>query len=112
MFENEKSEALKILEGIENGTMTAVQSFQLIEQADPTLIHFIFTWLKQTYSRHPAADAVLGRLLAVCSTYPAAAAIAKEGQADSLVEWFEEAYKYTDFGPREFIELIVEKLEG
>jgi len=36
----------------------------------------------------------------------------KEGQADPVVEWFEDEHTYTQFRPREFIELIVEKLEG
>lgn len=111
-FEQEQRDALEILEGIENGSMTAAESFHLIERADPTLVYFIFTWLKQRYSGHPAAEGVLGRLLALCSAYPAATKLAKEGQADPVVHWFEEAHKYRDFTSREFIELIVEKLEG
>jgi hypothetical protein len=111
-FEKEKREALEILESIENGTMSAAESFRLIEGADPTLVYFIFEWLKQSYSGHPAAEGVLGRLIALCSAYPAATKLAKEGQADLVVRWFEEAYQYRELGSREFIELIVEKLEG
>jgi hypothetical protein len=36
----------------------------------------------------------------------------KEGQADPVVEWFEDAYSYKSLGSKEFIALIVEKLEG
>jgi len=111
-FEREQREALKILESIEDGSMRAAESFQLIEHADPTLVYFIVTWLQKRYAGHPAAEGVLGRLGELCSTYPAVTELAKEGQADPVVEWFEDAYEYRDLGSREFIALIVEKLEG
>lgn len=84
-----------------------------MEEADPTLVYFIFTWLRAWYPpSHPAADAVLGRLGELCSLHPEAARRAKEGQKDALVEWFEDAYSYRDFRGAEFIDLVVEKLEG
>ena len=111
-FDKEQRAALEILESVENGSMTTAESFYLIERADPTLIYFIFTWLNQHYSGHPAAEGVLGRLVTLCSAYPAVTKLAKEGQADPVVRWFEDVYQYRDFGSRAFIELIVEKLEG
>ena len=36
----------------------------------------------------------------------------KEGQADSVVAWFEECYAYRDLGAKEFVALIVDKLES
>jgi hypothetical protein len=111
-FDKEQRAALEILESIENGTTSAAGSFHLIEHADPTLIYFIFEWLKQSYAGHPAAEGVHGRLAALCTAYPAVTKLAKEGKADTVVQWFEEAYRYRELGSREFIELIVEKLEG
>jgi hypothetical protein len=110
-FEQEQRAALRILEGLEEGTMNATDSAALVEDADPALVYLIFTWLRKRYADHPNSDAVIGRLLAI-SNRPAVAKQMKEGQADPVVQWFEESYSYKDLGSKEFIELIVEKLEG
>jgi hypothetical protein len=111
-FELEQKAALRILEGIENGTLNATESLALVEEADPTLVYLIFTWLRAHYGPDdPASEAVMSRLLAI-SNRPAVAKLVKEGQGDPVVEWFEDAYSYRKLGSKEFIELIVEKLEG
>ncbi|MEO8699674.1 MAG: hypothetical protein ABI867_06505 [Kofleriaceae bacterium] len=110
-FEQEQRAALRILEGIEEGTMSAAESIALVEDADPTLIYLIFTWLRKRYADHANADAVIGRLVAV-SERPSVAKLMKEGQGDAVVEWFEDAYSYKKLEKAEFIELIIEKLEG
>ena len=48
-FEHEQKVALRILEGIEQGSRSASDSFSLLEDADPTLVYFIFTWLRERY---------------------------------------------------------------
>lgn len=110
-FELEQRAALRILEGIEEGTMSAADSAAAVEEADPALVYLIVTWLRKKYADHTNADAVLGRLLAI-SSRPVVAQKMKEGEADPVVEWFEDGYKYRDLGSTEFIELIVDKLEG
>lgn len=110
-FEQEQRAALRILEGIEDGTMSATESLALVEDADPALVYLIFTWLRKRYADHPNSDAVIGRLVAV-SNRSSVSKQMKEGQADPVVEWFEEGYSYRDYAAKEFIELIVEKLEG
>ena len=93
--------------------MSPADSFNLIEEADPTLVYFIFTWLRKWYPpSHPASEAVMGRLVELCNRYPAVTRKAKQGESDSIVEWFEDAYAYRDLRSREFVALIVEKLEG
>lgn len=112
-FEHEKSQALRILEGIEQGSMSAAESFQLLEEADPALVYFILTWLRKRYSaNHPAAEGVIGRIVELCGRYPAVTRQAKEGASDSVVTWFEDAYAYRNLDSHEFVDLIVEKLEG
>ncbi len=112
-FEHEQKQALRILEGIEHGSMSAPESFNLLDDADPTLVYFIFTWLREHYhASHPAAEGVIGRLVAICDKYPAITRKAKGGGSDPVVTWFEDAYTYRDVGSREFVALIVEKLEG
>ena len=110
-YEQEQRAALRILEGIEEGTMSAADSFALVEDADPALVYLIFTWIRKRYADHANADAVIGRLLAI-SNRGSVPAQMKEGQADPVARWFEESYSYKDLGSKEFIELIVDKLEG
>lgn len=112
-FEDEKREALSTLQGIELGLMTPEQSFQRLEDADPTLVHFIFKWLKKHYHRdHEQADEVWRRLKEVQNSYRSLTRKAKEGEADPIVDWFEGNYKYRELSAEEFIDLVVEKLEG
>ena len=112
-FSMEKAAAKRLLGALEDAKLGASDTFRLVEKADPTLIYFVFTWLRARYpSNHPASDAVLGRMGELCSRYPKAARMAQEGKEDSLVEWFEDAYGYRDFRADEFIDLVVEKLEG
>jgi hypothetical protein len=110
-FEQEQRAALRILEGLEDGTMTASDSFDLVEEADPALIYLIFTWLRKRYADHPNSDAVIGRVVAI-SDRGSVPKLMKEGQADPVVQWFEESYSYRDLDKAAFIELIIEKLEG
>ncbi len=110
-FEQQQRAALRILEGIEEGTMSAADSYALVEDADPALVYLIFTWLRKRYAEHVNADAVIGRLVAV-SDRGSVPGKMKEGQADPVVEWFEDGYSYRELGSKEFIELIVDKLEG
>ncbi len=112
-FEHEKREALRMLQGIEDGTMTAMQSHDLLRDADPALVYFVFTWLREHYHRsHPAAEAVLGRVAAICVKYPAVTRQIKAGESDAVVSWFQDAYSYRDLDARGFIDLVVDKLES
>jgi hypothetical protein len=54
---------------------------------------------------------VIGRLVEV-SGRPKVAKLMKEGPADVVVPWFEETYSYRELDKNQFIELIIEKLEG
>lgn len=111
-LEQEQRAALRILEGIEEGTMSASDSLALVEDADPALIYLIFTWLRKRYADHPNADAVIGRLVEISSRGSIAAKM-KEGQSDPVAQWFEESYSYRKLDSKEeFIQLIIEKLEG
>ena len=112
-FDMEKAAAQRLLRAIEDGTQSTTSTFQLAENLDPTLIYFIFAWLRARYpASHPASDAVLSRLGELCSRHPKVARMANEGKKDSLVEWFEQAYGYRDFQSTDFVDLVIEKLES
>jgi len=110
-LEQEQRAALRILEGIEEGMMSTSELSSLVDEADPALIYLIFTWLRKHYADHVNADAVVGRLVEL-SSRGSVAAMMKEGQQDAVVQWFEESYSYRKLDKAEFIELIIEKLEG
>jgi hypothetical protein len=95
-FERAQAAALRLLSGIEDGTMTAAQSADAAQEADPALLYLIFTWLRRRYEGDSNSDVVTARLLAVTTYAPTLAKKLKEGQADSLVEWFEDEYKYRE----------------
>ena len=112
-FDREKQDARRLITAIDDGTHGASDIFFMVREADPTLVYFVFAWLRANYPpSHPAAQAVLGRLAELCSRYPDAAKRAQGGGDDPIVEWFEDAYSYRDFARSEFIDLVVEKLEG
>ena len=110
-FEQEQREALHLLEGIENGTLRTNDASHLVDEADPALVYLIFTWLRNRYADHPAAEGVIGRLVEL-SNRGSAKAKMSEGKRDPIVSWFEEEYSYKEFTKQAFIALIVEKLEG
>jgi hypothetical protein len=111
--EREQKAALRILEGIEEGNMSAADSFALIDEADPALVYLLLTWIRKHYdASQPPGDAVIGRLAEISNRYTAVAKKMKEGQADSIVEWFEDGYSYRELGSKEFVALIVDKLES
>lgn len=112
-FEHEKRVAGSILSAIEDAGTSPAQTFDLIRDADPALVHFIFGWLRAHYpSTHPSGDGVLTRLAALCTEHPQAARMARVGESDSIVGWFEDGHSYRDFAASDFIDLVVEKLEG
>jgi len=55
---------------------------------------------------------VLGRLVELTSQHSAVKAKMREGQADSIVTWFEQEHSYRDFSDEAFVALVVEKLES
>ncbi len=103
---------MRLLLGLEEGTMPTEAAVALAEDADPALLYFIFTWIRRRYADHPNGNAIVARLVAVLERSPDIEELVKEGEEDPVVEWFEDEYSYRDLNAKEFIELIVEKLEG
>ena len=93
--------------------MTPDETYALMENADSTLVYFILKWLKKHYHRdHDNHEIVRARLKDVTNSYRALTRKAKAGEDDPVVEWFEGDYRYSETPAEEFIDLIVEKLEG
>ena len=112
-FAHEKREAAYLLSVVEDGTRSVSDMRPLLEEADPALVYLLFAWLRTKYhAGHPASEGVLGRIVGVCSASPKVARMAREGEKDFIVTWFEETYEYRELDRDRFIDLIVEKLEG
>lgn len=111
-YEHQQRAALRLLDGIEMGSMTAWDSFQLIEEADPALVYLVFGWLRAKYAGHPASEGVIGRIVAICQEHPKTTRIIARGEQDAIVTWFEESYPYRDLDRDEFIAIVVDKLES
>ncbi len=112
-FEQEQRQALHLLQGIENGTLSATDTGLLVDDADPALVYLLLTWLRHRYSGdHPAAPAVIGRVVDLTSGYNSVKTKMREGKSDPIVSWFEDEHSYRDFTASEFVALVVEKLEG
>ena len=112
-FEHEKGQAMRMLKALEDAALSTADARTLFEQADPALVYFIFAWLRAWYPPHHSdAEGVLGRIVDLCKAAPAVARMAKEGERDAIVTWFEESFSYRDFQRNDFIQLVVEKLEG
>lgn len=111
-FEFEQREAMHLLQSIEMGRTRPEDIFPLVEAADPTLVYFLVTWLRNHYAGHSAAEAVYGRIAELCQRYPKTTQILAKGKRDALVDWFEESHEYRDFDAEGFVAIVVEKLEG
>lgn len=109
----EKRAAARLLDALENGTLSIEDTKPLAEEADPALIALIFGFLRARYhSGHSASDGVLGRLIALCQVSSKVARAARTGAQDPIVVWFEESYDYRELDREDFIDEVVEKLEG
>ena len=68
----DKREALRLLSGLENGTMNTADAFVLAETLDPVLVYLIVRYLRESYpASDPAATSVLERVVALTSGHAA-----------------------------------------
>ena len=111
---DEKREAERLLDGLENGGMAADDAASIAQDVDPVLIHLIVKFLREVYpATDPAATSVLERVVEMNKAWPGLVAKCKEGERDPIAQWFEGDYSYRDFRGRgaEMIDLIAEKLD-
>jgi hypothetical protein len=110
----DKRAALRLLDGLENGGMTSAEACVIAESLDPVLVYLVVRYLRETYpASDPAASSVLERVVALTSEHPAVVEKCRDGERDSVSQWFEEVHSFVSFRGHapDFIELIVDKLE-
>jgi hypothetical protein len=111
----EKREGLRLLTGLENGNLNTADAFNVADQRDPVIVYFVLRYLREKYpATQPAGAGVTRRLVELTTTYDGVVAKAKQGEKDSITEWFDDTYTLHEFfdKPEELMELIIEKIEG
>jgi hypothetical protein len=110
-----KREALRLLNGIEQGTLSSADAFNVADKQDPLLVYFVIRYLREKYpAGQPTSQGVTQRLIELTSTYESITKNMKKAEKDSLREWFDDTYNMREFfgKPDEFVDMIVEKIEG
>ena len=111
----DRNQALRLLQGLENGGLDAFQARLLAEELDPVLVHVIVRYLREVYpASERAARPVLERVLDLTKAYPGLIARAKEGEDDPVTGWFIGERTFREFRGRGevMIDLLVDKLES
>ena len=110
-FEYEKNLTLRFLTGLEEGDLPLDEVYRLAEKCDPTAIYFVVKYLRAKY---PADHGAVQRIVELSSQYVDIPKIIKNGEDESLREWFDDAYDMREFfsKPDEFVNMIVDKVEG
>ena len=73
-------DCLRFLEGVEEGTLSAADSYNIAKDLDPLLVYFVFRYLREKFpATNPNSSGVMGRLLEISSTYPDIVKAAKSG---------------------------------
>ena len=111
----EKQEALRLLAGLEGGTVSSADTTFIAESLDPVYVYTIVSFLRAVYpASDPAANSVLDRVVQLTSSGPKIVAKHREGEQDPVSRWFESDHSYTEFRGRgsQLLELIHDKLES
>ena len=114
-MESEKQESLRLLNGLESGSLSTADAYNIADKRDPLIVYYVLRYLREKYpSSAPASSGVVGRLLELTKTYDKLVKKAKDGENDSLREWFDDTYDLKAFfnQPEKLVETLMEKIEG
>jgi len=112
---DQKAAALRVLAGLEDGTLSPVDAARIAEDLDPVLIYVIVEFLRAVYpASDPAASPVLERVVRMTAASAELVRRHREGERDPVSRWFESEHEYRAFRGRgaDLIERIVDKLES
>jgi hypothetical protein len=104
-----KSEAESFLNGVIEAKLEPQKAYAIIEEMEDVLVYLLMQYLRE---KHAHDHGVLERLLHLTQHFPDLIMKCKRGEKDSLVEWFKDTYNPRSLGVEEFVEIVVEKLEG
>lgn len=114
-MEHEIREGLRLLKGMEEGTLSAAEAYNVAGKQDPVMVYFVLRFLREKYpAGNPTSEGVIRRVLELTSTYPDIVKMSKKGEGDVITEWFNESYSMGEYYEEHesLISLLVEKIEG
>lgn len=109
------NDPLRLLVGLENGTLSMADAYNLAESCDPVVVFFIFKYLREKYhAQNPMSAGIISRLVDLTSNYPILIKKSQKGEHDVITEWFDDTYNIRDYfsTPNELVTLIVDKIES
>ena len=111
---SDRTEGLRLLEGLESGTMNASDAYNIAKEREPILLYFIFRYLRDRYNgSDPASAGVVQRMVELTGTYDDLVRMNKEAETDPMVEWFDDTHSVREFkNGEEYLDLIIDKLES
>ena len=112
---DEKQEAMRLLAGLENGSLPPDDARILAEDLDPVFIYVIVSYLRAVYpASDPAANSVLDRVVQLTTSGPIVLNKHREGEKDPVTVWVESDHPYDQYRGRgaDLLELIAEKLDS
>ncbi len=111
----DRNQALRLLNGLEQGGLHPAEGRIIAEDLDPVLVHVIVRFLREVYpATEPAARPVLERVVELTNAYPGIVAQAKQGETDPVTAWFTSQHTFAEFRNRgdALVDLVVDKLES
>ena len=108
-------EGVRLLVGIEEGTMPSSESYNIIDKIDCVMTSLVVRYLrKEIPSNQPSFRWSYGTIGGSDGNLSKIVNLVKEGEQDPISEWFSETYSFREFyeKPEEFIQLIVENLRA
>lgn len=109
------NDPLRLLIGLENGTLSMADAYDLAESCDPVVVFFVFKYLREKYhAQNPMSAGIISRLVDLTSNYPILIKKSQKGEVDIITEWFDDTHNIRDYfaSPHDLMALIVEKIES
>jgi len=87
--------ALRLLAGLEAGSLSSVEAGQLAGRIDPVLVWAVIGYLRASYpASDRAASAVLERVVGLTRSDPEVVVAVRLGEADPVARWFVAEYGF------------------
>ena len=107
--------AERFLSGLESGSISSSDCFELAEKVDGVLLFYSLRYLRARYPQnHPDFKGISSRLLDFSATFPEMVSKIKEAEEDPICEWFNDTYNMSDFygNPEGMLSVLLEKIES
>lgn len=108
------NDGVRVLKAIDEGGLPPADVYAIVRDFDPLYTYFLMRYLREKNPINEYSSGGGERLLALVGTYDDLGKLLKSPPKDSLIEWFDDSHSMQEFfnDPDQFVQLIVDKLEG